>query len=263
MVKRVKTLVFGLIFGICSAAAGFSFEAKSIVGESLYNQLRQKECVQRTYYKKGNVTPALAPNTAFVKKTVASSWTSSDAPCFVAENLYLLPKSKLSADPSVVTIEESSRVIRRVSTMKGLTYYSSNDKKWETLYKDAYCIAGPQDRTRVADNTAGSANGKVAYCMLNDNSFGKTNYVMKYSQSDDEVCANFVSTTAMFVGPVKAVEAGNLTINLNIIDCGEDLLVYMLIKTKFPAMDILENMLTDSFTSRLDAIYRWFTKSFK
>ena len=52
-------------------------------------------------------------------------------------------------------------------------------EKLETLYKEAYTIKGPKDRTKVADDTAGSADGKVLYCMQNDNSFGKTNYRME------------------------------------------------------------------------------------
>ncbi len=247
------------MFGMGSAHAA---DASALLSPSLYEELKQKGALLKTYYKQPTVKPALVPNTAFAKK-IAASWTGAEKPVFVAENLYLLPKSQLSSNPETVTIEKASKILRSIRTIQGIKYYSKSDKKWMTLYKEAYSIKGPNDRTQVADDTEGSADGKVRYCMLNDNSFGKTNYKLMYSQTAEEIAADFVSTSAMYVGPVKAVDAGNLRISLCVIDCGDSLMVYMIVQAKFPALSLLEDTMTDSFTARLNAIYSWFTGSFK
>ena len=142
-----------------------------------------------------------------------------------------------------------------------MQYYSS-DKKIETLYKEAYCIAGPKDRTKVPDDTAGSADGKIMYSMQDDNSFGKTNYRLEYHQTAQEVSAGFSNTTGLYVGPIKGINDDNLRISMVIIDCGQDFMVYMLVQAKFPALKILENSMNESFSSRLNAIYNWFIKQF-
>ena len=130
------------------------------------------------------------------------------------------------------------------------------------LYKEAYCIAGPKDRTRVADPVDGDIDGKKAYVLLNDKSLGKINYVLNYFGKEQEIAADFANCSDVYVGPIKCVETEQLRINLVVVDCEEDLMVYMLVQTKVPAISFLENRFYDTFSKRLDAIYRWFLKQF-
>lgn len=239
-----------------------AYDASAIVDASVYEEVKANGQMQRSHYKESNVKLSLAPHTD-LSKVAVQFWTNAEEPSFIVENLYLMPKSKLgSGDSSKTTIDYASKVIRSVSKMEGMKYYSKTNKKWETLYKDAYCIKGPKDRTRVPDDTEGSADGKIMYCMQNDNSFGKTNYRLEYHQNKTEVSAGFVNTTPLYVGPIKGIDADNLRISLVIIDCDQDIMVYMLVQAKFPALAILEKTMNDSFGSRLDAIYKWFIEQF-
>lgn len=257
---KIRACIFTVFFAVCSVFAASAYDAASLVDSATYAKLKKEGQIQISYYKKSNVKLTLTPNTPLAK-AATKNWTNSEAPVFIVENLYLMPKKKLgSGDPSKTTINYASKVIRSVSKMQGMKYYS--DGKLETLYKEAYCIKGPKDRTKVADDTAGSADGKVLYCMQNDNSFGKTNYQLEYHQTATEVSSCFTNTTPLYVGPIKGINNGNLKINLVIIDCGEDMMVYMLVQAKFPALAILENSMNSSFTSRLDAIYKWFVSQF-
>ena len=211
---------------------------------------------------KKNVKLTLVPNTNLAKQN-AAYWSSAEEPVMVVENLYLLPKSTLGkADSSKTNIEYASKVIRSVSAMTGLEYYSNSKKKWDVLYKEVYSIKGPKDRTRIADDTAGNADGKILYCMQDDSSFGKINYRLEYHQTQEEVSACFANTTPLYAGPIKAVSEGNLRISLDIIDCGESFMVYMLVQAKFPVMPLMEDTMNESLSARLDAIYRWFTQQF-
>ena len=130
------------------------------------------------------------------------------------------------------------------------------------MYKEAYCIKGPKDRTKVPDDTSGSADGKVIYCYQNDNSFGKINYKIDYRQTSDEISAVFSNTTGLYVGPIKGISEDDLKISVVAVDCGQDIMVYLLVKANFPAIGFLEDSMKESLSSRLEALYKWMMGKF-
>lgn len=244
-------------------ANAFSFSKTDILDAATLSSLMKTGKLEKSYFNKPNAKITLMPNTPLAKKAVQFWPVSKEKPVYFAEELYLLDKKTLgTGDPKKTTIDYASKVIRSVSKMEGMQYYSNSDKKVETLYKECYCIAGPKDRTRVPDDTNGSAEGKVMYCMQNDNSFGKTNYRLEYHQTENETSAGFACTTPIYMGPVKAIDADNMRISVVITDCGESMLVYMLVQAKLPAVELFEKTMNDSFGARLDAIYKWFIQQF-
>ena len=53
-----------------------------------------------------------------------------------------------------------------------------------------------------------------------------------------------------------------MKINLLVVDCGEDLLLYLCTDVdskKFPG---IAGMIVDSMTARMEAVYNWFLKQF-
>lgn len=240
-----------------------AFTVEEIVNPEVLEQLKAQGVVQNQFYKKGDSTIKLAPKTPLAEQAAAFWPENEEKPVFIMENLYLLKKSELGdGDVSKMDIDFVSKIIRSVSKMEGMEYYSYSDKKTKVLYKECYCIAGPNDRTRVPDDTEGSAEGKVMYCMQNDCSFGKTNYQLNYHQSAKETSAGFINVSPVYIGFVKAVDTNNLRISLVITDCGDSFVVYMLVQAKFPALSIIENKMNDSFRGRLEAIYKWFVAQF-
>lgn len=241
----------------------FAYNAADLVSASTFEKLQKDGVVQVSHYKEAGAKLSLVPNTPAAKE-VYNMWPSSNEnPVFLGEHLYLISKSKLnSANPESVTIDKASKVVRSVSKMQGMTYYSHRSKKTKTLYEEAYCIKGANDRTRVADDTAGSANGKILYALLNDASFGKTNYRMEYTQNAQEVALHFINETPLSVMGIKAVNNNNMHIKLVITDCGDSVMVYMAVMAKFPGIKMLEQTMNESFIARLDSIYGWFCKQF-
>ena len=262
--RIIRKAFVSLFFTFTLVSALYSYEADKIVSKSIYEQLESSGKIMKSYYKQGDVDLSLVPSTLLAQNLSKNLWPKkNEEPAFVRESLYLVPKSSLKSATGEVSIEEASRVIRRISTMQGIEYYSHNEERYTTLYDNAYCIKGADDRTRVADDVTGSADGKILYALLDDNSFGKTNYRMEYHQNEDEVCMHFINVTPLKFGPVKAVANDNLHILLDISDCGNYFAVYILAKTKFPAFSFLEKTMNESFNARLDAIYDWFCKQFK
>lgn len=216
--------------------------------------------VQETRYKTGTTEFLHLPDTP-LNAEIKNSWKNAEEPSFMAEILYSIPKEALGLD-SGNCIELSSKIIRSASKMQGVTYYSRREKKEKVLYKSAYTIKGPGDRTKIPDQTEGSADGKVIYVFQDDNSFGKIDYKISYRQTEKEVGAEFINITPLYVGPIKAVAENMLLVNFVITDLGDNLMIYMTVRSKFPAISFLESTMNETFISRLDAIYKWFISQF-
>lgn len=236
---------------------------EQILPESTVSALREKGHLENMSYMSDTVELIYKPDTPLTK-IVADLWPAEkEKPVYYSEQIYLLNKKTLgSGNPEKNNIEYASKVLRSVSKMQGIQYYSNTDKKVTTLYKECYCIKGPKNREKIADDTEGSADGKILYCLQNDHSFGKTEYRLEYHQSAEEVNVNFINISPLYVGIFKGVDTDDIKISFVMTDCGEEFVVYMLVKSKFPAVKMLENSMNDSFSSRLNAIYKWFIEQF-
>ena len=245
-----------------------SFSQNPVISEDVLSELMNSENkkVQHIFKDKNSVAFSLVPDTELSKKA-SMSWSSTDDPKYITENLFYLEKSLLVANSSNpqncdTSLDAVSRVIRSISKMKGMEYYSNGDKKWETLYHESHCIDNLEDRNPVPDDTEGSADGKHFYCLQKDNSFGNCIYDVDCFQRDNEISVCFTNADNIKYGPILAVKPENLKINIVVIEQDSYYLVYMIVQAKYPNLAFLENRLNRSFNARVDAIYKWFTLSF-
>ena len=248
----VKFSTFALILFV-SLSAVSSYSAEGILGRDNFATLLSQKKIQANEFKPIEVKLSLLPKTQLAQR-IATLWaSSSDVPSLVGENVYLIEKGN-------ITLDKASVILRSVSKMQGMQYYSNGEKKWTTLYHDAYCVSGPTEKTKIPDNTAGTADGVVQYCLLNDNSLGKTNYKVSYFQTDDEIAMQLENTTAVTYGPIKAVKPENLHINLVMTICDDYVVIYMNVKANFLSLGFLEKRMQRSLLARLDAIFNWFSE---
>ncbi len=263
MKKSFFKIAFFVFGGMIFATNLFASTDVNFVNSELYKNLKNERFLQETYYKPSTTVLKIVPHTN-LSSFIENFWSKEQGmPSYTAESLYLLSKKDLnSANPESVTIDKVSEIFRSVSSMKGILYFSHKQNKTTALYKEAYCVSAENSKTRIPDDTSGSAEGKIMYCMQNDNSFGKMYYKLSYHQNAEEVCANFVTTNPIYIGPVKAISSGNLKISLLCTDCGEDIMVYLLVQSKFPSISMFEERMNESFVARLDAIYNWFVSQF-
>lgn len=248
--KKSK-LLFLLMAGILSTSV-FGYSARELLGDARYELLKKEGKIQLNRFKDESNKLQLVPDTEISKK-LFGKWEELNLTSMAGENLYLLPKKGS-------TIEDVSVIVRSVSSLEGTEYYSNRRQRMEVLYGNAYCIKSAEDETRVADFTAGNADGQIQYCMLDDNSLGRTNYRISYMQSENEIAAEFTNVSPVSYGPIKAVSSGNLVIGVVFIDCGDEYLVYMSEKANFFNIGFLENKINKSLLSRLEAIYGCFMK---
>lgn len=213
--------------------------------------------IENVFKTNEKFVPILNPDSEF-SKAATETWKKGNSK-FSSENLFFVKKSELGEKAN---IENVSKIVRSISTMKGIEYYSNGDKKWETLYHKASVIKSPKNREVLKDDTKGNADGKSIFCLLEDNSFGDCVYRVDYRQSENEIAAFFTNAAPFKYGPITAVKTENLNINLVVTDAGDGFLVYMVVRAQYPSLPFLESRMYRSFNARVEAMFKWFKDSF-
>ena len=185
---------------------------------------------------------------------------------FIYESIYHLSKDDLkkssNSSDNEIDINDLSRIVRSVSNMQGMTYFSSTKNKTLVLYEKAYMVDGENSKKKIDDKNTGNADGQTSYCYQKDNSFGDIFYKLNYYQKDNTMLAVFTTTSAIGIGPIKAIAPSDLKIFIYVEDIGDEILLYLctdLDSTKFPG---IKGQITESMTARMDAVYNWFLKQF-
>lgn len=253
--------------GIFIYILALSYGQQLPVKDELYTELREKGFVRQTFQGGKTVSLDLVPNTEFSKKA-ASSWTSNQKPNIVSENLFLVRKEELKAkskNPDNVdfSINKVSQIVRSISKMEGMQYYSAGDKKWETLYHQAYTCASIKEKKKpISDVLEGSANGLKIFAFLEDNSFGKSVYSVEYFQNETEIEFTLTNAESWSYAFIKALDPESVKISMVVIDNDDSYLVYMLLQAKHREIPLLGDRIQRSLANRIDAIYNWFTYQF-
>ncbi len=265
-IKKMSLVLFaGSVFA-ATAFAGENAKVKDLVSSKYYDTLAKKGSVS-DYRDDGSKGFLLLPDSIYNSK-ISGSMIKKDSKNYpyTYEGLYLLNKKDLlsrgNSGKSNITIDDVSVVVRSVSKMQGMQYYSTTKKKECVLYDKAYMIKGPGDKTKIADQNTGNADGQISYCLQDDNSFGVNTYKLSYFQKNDTLLCTFEILDKMGLGPFNAIYPGKMIINILVIDCGEDLLLYLntdLDSIKFPG---IKGQITDSMSARMDAVYKWFITQF-
>lgn len=184
---------------------------------------------------------------------------------FAEEKLYRLPKSEIE-NKNVIALDTStvSKIMRSISKMQGMQYFSRSRKSWDELYSQAFRVENPDSKNFSAapDLNEGDANGLEIFAFLNDHTFGESVYKISYKQNQDALLMLMENYSALTYGPVKAVKPGDLKMGVCIIDCGDEFLFYIGNYAEFKMISALKKRLNNSFEARLEAIYNWFKNQF-
>lgn len=252
----------------------FSQEIKSeypkledIVDSKYLNELRTTNKISRFFTEKDNSNLQLYPDLELSKKA-SKKWktTRQDNPNFTIESIYRLEKSKsgvIGEDLGKILFEDAKikKILRSVSKMEGIEYYSNSRRKTEVLYSKAYKVDNPIDRNKIADNLNYFEN--PIYVLLDDNSFGEYLSVVNYDSKDFENCFEYINIDDINYGIIKAVEPNNLQVFIDIINCEDEIIVYVYIQSKMDVPAIFKSKIYDSFVARTDALFDWFKKSWR
>lgn len=225
-----------------------------------FQQLLEKGEVQNQYYKEDYIDFSLYPKTE-LGSALKSTWTEKKDPVFVSESLFLIEKPE-GSNPNQLDTELISKIMRSISTMEGIQYYSNSDGRMKTLYSQSYTIDNPDDGNKIPDNSEGSAEGVSIYAFQEDGSLGENYYQIEYKQRENEVSMVIRLIEPLKFGIITAVKPNNLIINIDTLDKGQYLVMYIGAKVNFPALSLFEKRLSKSFGARIDALYGWFKDNY-
>ena len=254
----------------------FSQEVKSeypkledILNSEYISELRENNKISRFFTEKDNSDFQFYPDLE-LSKIATKKWKSTrqDSPNFTIESIYRLEKSKADKEFTGENFEKIlfedakiKKILRSVSKMEGIKYYSNSRKRTEILYSKAFTVNNPTERKKIVDNFDYSEN--PIYVLLDDNSFGEYLSIINYDSKDFENCFEYVNIDNINYGIIKAVEPYNMQVFIDVINCEDEIIVYVYIQSKMDVPAIFKNKIYDSFVARTDALFEWFKKSWR
>ena len=260
----MKKLRLFIVFCLFSLTAVFAEEAdikerlSKIIGAEAAGELVSKGSLLTYKYKSTDMSPALVPDLPLMRKIGAAEAVRGKKSAFLIENLYLYKKE---TDKKV----DSSKILRSVSKLEGLQYYSHSRKAMRILYKKSYAVKETAKGVfeKVADPTEGSADGLKILALQEDLTFGSYRYGYEYFQDGNDTGLICVNTETLKYSFFNVISPYNLRITLAVHDADGYVLVYCATAADFTKLPGLEKKLKNSFSARSQALYDWFIHQYK
>lgn len=260
MKRGLSALVLAFVAGTATAA-DIGERLKTVLSDAIVTSLVNTGQAQKSSYRESGAVPTLAPETKFGSEAVG--FWSGKAPAFFVETLYLYKKKAGVETAPGGDIPRISSILRSLSKLEGIEYYSTSRKKMRTLYSKSYTIDDLTAKKRIPDQTAGSADGVSVFALQKDLTFGEYVYRYSYRENADSVAFFSQNLEPMSYTVIKVLDSGRLRVSLIVQDFGDYLLVYGLTRADFPALPAIEGHLNSSFTTRADAVYTWFIREYE
>lgn len=263
----LRMIFFALtIFVFAKNLSAENLERQKILSPQLEKSLLQNNEISHVF-SENDFEAKLIPQTQFADsmKNFVFGKIAPEKMGFAEEKLYRLPKSEIeNKNAAALDTNTASKIMRSVSKMQGMQYFSRSRKSWDELYSQAFRVENPdsKDFSAAPDLNEGDANGLEIFAFLNDHTFGESVYKISYKQNQNEFLMLMENYSALTYGPVKAVKPGDLKMCVCVIDCGDEFLFYIGNYAEFKMISALKKRLNNSFEARLEAIYNWFKKQF-
>lgn len=215
-------------------------------------------------YKTSDMEPVLVPFSALVTGISVAFNSDKNAPfkpVFLMEQLYLYKKDK-------GVQRDISKILRRISALEGLEYYSHSRGKMRTLYVKSFAVKEVKngkktDYEKIPDPIEEDAAGLTVLARQEDLTFGDNIYRYTYftdGNSCGMVCCN---TGTLKYSIFKVISPEELRMLLAVYDLDGYLAVYCATAADFKKLPGLESKLKNSFSSRSEALYKWFIREYE
>ena len=240
---------------------------EDIIDSKYINELKENNKISRFFTEKDNSDFQFYPDLE-LSKNATKNWKSTrqDKPNFTIESIYRLEKSKTefageNIEKIIFEDAKIKKILRSISKMEGIEYYSNSRKRTEVLYSKAYTVNNPTERKKIEDNFNYLEN--PIYVLLDDKSFGEYLSVINNDSKGFENCFEYLNIDNINYGIIKAVEPNNMQVFLDVINCEDEIIVYVFIQSKMDVPAIFKSKIYDSFVARTDALFEWFKKSWR
>ncbi len=233
----------------------------AVLPSDVTTELIEKGLLQSVMYRKSEAVPRLAPRLPLAD--AALSFWEGKAPPFFSESLYLYKKGEPRVGKPGGETEAISVILRSLSRLKGVEYYSTSRKKMRTLYEKSYVVDGKETRNRIDDPVEGSADGITLLAVQKDLTFGEYLYEYEYRETEDTVAFYSKNLETLTYAIFDLIDEKALRTSLVVHDMGDYLLIYNLTRVSFTAIPGMESKVRASFTTRAEAVYKWFISEYE
>jgi hypothetical protein len=172
--------------------------------------------------------------------------------------LYDRPEGNLDSEASRLTLYN---ILRSISSMQGIEYYSATRGRMRTLFAASYAIDDPKTVKRIPDPLVEEVPAySEAHMFQEDLTFGKNVYRAEYFARDYGIVLKIRNLTEMryyFLPMVKPEDS--LTV-LAVLPYEDGILFYGVMAAHTPSFFGIERSREESFYNRLNALYGWFVR---
>lgn len=152
-------------------------------------------------------------------------------------------------------------ILRSISSMAGMEYYSASRKKMRTLFAQSYVVDDPGSQTRAADPVAQSIPAESSLVIFQEDlTFGENLYRSQFRYGGGYFVVQTRNLTVMRYLLMPMVQPGNSFSILIVVPDGNRILFYGATGAHTLRFFGLERSKEDSSYNRLQALYGWFAR---
>jgi hypothetical protein len=255
-----------LLFVACRlslAAVCFASPVSVLVDSAVAESLLRGDLVSEARF--GGARPVLAPEYAPLRSILERSGEAI-SPSITVESLYLHKKPAGFNAGGWTRAEETAvfNTLVSLGTLAGTQYYSKSRGRMRTFYETSAVIDGPREKKPLADPKFSPDTlpaGLTLYARQKDLSFGDNVYRYDYFVDGASIIFTQTNYTRLSYGIIPLAAKEKLVSVVAVIDADEYFLIYIASMAKAPSLPGLNRKAGDSFSSRAEALIKWFTDS--
>ncbi|HAK46503.1 MAG TPA: hypothetical protein DCO79_11375 [Spirochaeta sp.] len=209
------------------------------------------------------VSPALLPNTSLTAG-IARQMISGDLNIGI-EGLFFTPLSELPEKYREMTPDERRltlyNILRSVSTLQGLEYYSASRGEMRLLFEESWTIAKvKKPKVALADPLVSTIPAEDTIMIhQKDKSFNNNESSMTFRARSNAFAADIINLTPMrYKGFIRIADPGDMQIHLIVVPVEEGLLMYGTMSAKTLNVKAFLERAQNSFTTRVIALTGWY-----
>ncbi len=174
------------------------------------------------------------------------------------ETVYLFSAPGVSPDHE--TMLRLYNLVRKVSTLEGIEYYSSSREKMRTFFSEFYSIDSPESKNRIDDVQVNSIpETDTAYAFQKDLTFGESISRIVFRGEGSQIALSITNLTPLRYMLIPLIGEENMQINIVIQVFDDYVLFYGNCSVRTLDLFGIAERKKESFSTRIDALYNWFT----
>jgi hypothetical protein len=210
-------------------------------------------------FYRNEVRMTLAPASPFLPE-IRDTLESLDPRVGIEISLSIPVTSEAFTEEGLVRIYN---ILRSLSTMEGIEYYSASRGEMRTFYSESYAVAGPDGNDAIPDPVVTAIPPQsTVWAFQEDGSFGRNVQRIDYTFAEEQFLMTITNETTMVYKIVPLVRQGNLKTFL-VVQPDRDsgtITFYGNLAVRVPGMFGMEDRARDSFFNRIVALHDWFSQ---